>query len=255
MNREVIAANPWKKLRRLKAPGQDWHWCADEEVRRLLNVTPDLYWQARILLAYTAGLRKGELLNFTWADVEFATQAIQVAPKEQAEECWPWMHKDSDRRKSPLTDESADLLVELHGAQPAGHPYVLVPLDPYWFLIQEMRVRPICGNWKRSWRDVVNNFTQRFQLIVRKAGIRDHATFHDIRKTCTTNWFRHGLAIHEVKDLVGHSSIVTTERYFLRVDETALTLARKASSALSLRPAQTHFRRTAPFSDGSRSRP
>jgi integrase len=42
-----------------------------------------------------------------------------------------------------------------------------------------------------------------------KADIEKGA-FHDLRRTCLTNWFANGLSEHEVMAMAGHASFDTT---------------------------------------------
>ena len=42
-------------------------------------------------------------------------------------------------------------------------------------------------------------------------------TFHDLRRTCLSNWIVQGLSLHEVKELAGHAGIETTDRFYLAV--------------------------------------
>ena len=40
-----------------------------------------VWWQVFIHLVYTVGLRVNEILNLTWADVDFADDSIRVVAK------------------------------------------------------------------------------------------------------------------------------------------------------------------------------
>jgi len=62
------------------------------------------------------------------------------------------------------------------------------------------------------------------------AGIHT-GTFHDLRRTCLSNWIVQGLSLHEVKELAGHAGIETTERFYLAVRKDILDWARAASEA------------------------
>ena len=43
-------------------------------------------------------------------------------------------------------------------------------------------------------------------------------TYHDFRRSCITNWAK-ALQAHVVHKLAGHSSIKTTQQYYLSVQE------------------------------------
>ena len=63
-----------------------------------------------------------------------------------------------------------------------------------------------------------------------KAGI-EKGEFHDLRRTCLTNWLANGLGEHDVMTMAGHASFETTRRFYLAVRKDLLARARKASSA------------------------
>ena len=43
-----------------------------------------------ILTALCTGIRRGELLNATWQDIDFADQKMHVSPKQNTESTWEW---------------------------------------------------------------------------------------------------------------------------------------------------------------------
>jgi hypothetical protein len=61
------------------------------------------------------------------------------------------------------------------------------------------------------------------------AGI-ENGEFHDLRRTCLTNWFAHGLSEFDVMTMAGHSSFETTRRFYLAIRNDLIDRARTASS-------------------------
>jgi len=51
-----------------------------------------------ITLALTSGMRKGEILNLVWSDIDFDQMTITVTPKESTDYTWEWKIKDHDKR-------------------------------------------------------------------------------------------------------------------------------------------------------------
>ncbi|MNN84569.1 putative prophage phiRv2 integrase [compost metagenome] len=51
-----------------------------------------------------------------------------------------------------------------------------------------------------------------FNEACKKAGIDDF-TIHDLRHTCAAHLISAGVALAEVRDLLGHSTVMMTERY------------------------------------------
>jgi len=134
--------------------------------------------------------------------------------------------KDTDRRKVPLTDEVVKLLAEHQAEQPEGYPYVFVP--PKRFdRIQEARQ---AGKWTvRQGKCPVCNLRRQWLLILARAGV-ERGTFHDLRRTCITNWFAYGLSEYEVMIMAGHASFETTRKFYMAIRKDLIDRARQASS-------------------------
>ena len=184
-------------------------------------------WDLLIIVALTTAMRRAELLNCTWSDIDFEEQVINITPKDNTSNTWQWDIKDADERTLPLTDEVAQLLADHQAKQPEGYPYVFVPIARYDY-IQTLRNQ---GKWKYSDSrlKVVNNFTRQFEQILNTASIRK-GKFHDIRRTAITNWLANGMGEHDVMVLAGHSNFATTHEFYLAVADDLVDRARKASS-------------------------
>ncbi len=178
-------------------------------------------------MALTTGMRRGELLNCTWKDIDFGARAVEVTPKEDTEETWEWRVKDTDRRTLPLTDEVVSALAEHQSQQPEGYPYVFVPPCRYEH-IQKLRRQ---GRWtySDSRLKVINNFGRQFAKILKRAGIT-RGEFHDLRRTALTNFLANEeMSEHEVMVLAGHANFATTHRFYLAVADDLLDRARRAA--------------------------
>ena len=60
--------------------------------------------------------------------------------------------------------------------------------------------------WRAIWNEAIN-----------KSGIGWYPTTHDLRHANATQLLKSGVDVHEVKERLGHQSIVTTERYLHRI--------------------------------------
>jgi integrase len=120
------------------------------------------------------------------------------------------------------------LLVDLQNRRPEGYPYVLVPPGRYGHIQQELRPE---GKWTLSSarNSVINNFTKQFNQILAMAHV-EKRTFHDIRKTAITNWFRQGLTEYDVMTLAGHANFATTHKFYFAVADYLVARARKATT-------------------------
>jgi integrase len=232
VQRGQLDKSPLRYVSKPKVTEGEIHVYSDEECEQLVKAAGEVKigapfrWDIFILTALSTGMRRGELLNSTWRDVDFAGQKIRVSPKEDTEHTWEWRIKDAERRTVPLTDEVVRMLAEHQAAQPEGYPYVFVTPRRYDNILK-LRRR---GNWTvRQGRCPVSNFRYQFLSILERAGI-DEGTFHDLRRTCITNWFAHGLSEFEVMVMAGHSSFETTRKFYLAVRKDIIDRARKASA-------------------------
>ena len=116
---------------------------------------------------------------------------------------------------------------EIKAEQPEGYPYVFVPPRRYEHLqsVRKGAKLPI-----RQANCPVGNFRRQFQIILGRAVIRA-GQFHDLRRTCITNWFANGLTEFEVMILAGHASFDTTRKFYMAVRNDLIDKARVTSQA------------------------
>ena len=237
VNRKQLDENPFKHIDMPKSRKKKIRVYSDTECRSILKSACQYclewdmqyrpQWNLLIIVALTTAMRRSELLNCTWNDVDFEQQVINVTPKENTDRTWRWDIKDADERTLPLTDEVTQLLVDHQNRQPEGYPYVFVPVGRYDF-IQKLRDD---GKWKfsDSRLKVVNNFTPQFEKILKTAGVKK-GQFHDLRRTAITNWFANGMNENDVMVLAGHSNFATTHEFYLAVADDLVDRARLASA-------------------------
>ena len=254
--RGQLEENPFLYVRKPKASQRKVRVYTDEECDRLIKSaclfsgTGCVRWDYLIVVALCTGMRRGELLNTIWSDLDFDRQTIDVSPKENTDQTWEWHIKDTHRRTLPLTKEVTLLVAQLRHGQSKSSPYVFVPPSRY-ARIQKAREQ---GRWTvQNGICPVNNFTRQFKKILAKAKI-ENCEFHDLRRTCLTRWFAKGLREYDVMNLAGHADFETTRRFYLAVREDLLQRARKASAEALGGNFVAHLLRTPPESQ-KRKRP
>jgi len=235
-----LERNPFDGLPLLKVPRKSIRLLSEEEYEKIIRFAPSPIWKARLMLAKTAGLRRGEILNLTINDVDFAKGKIVVQAKSTTKRTWRWVVKDKDRREVPLTEEAAQLLIDIQTELPEGQPYLLLPPERYQYL---MRLKTKGQLIDRIRKCPDGNFRRNWKVICKIAGILD-GTFHDLRATCITEWLEKGMMPHEVQRLAGHSSIDTTMNYYVGTRESMIDRARQASSSVSDGNSVAHLLRT-----------
>ena len=232
VRRGQLQENPLKYLDEPKWSKRKIEIYKPGEIERILKAArhhrEPLRWDLLIYTALVTALRRGELLNATWRDVDFEAKTIDVSPKQSTPETWLWLIKDTDRRTLPLTDELVAMLAAHQVSQPSGYPYVFVPVRRYDH-IQKLRRQ---GRWTLvdSRLKVVNNFKPNFEKTLRRASVRIRR-FHDLRNTAITSWFRNGMSEYDVMKLAGHADFKTTHKFYLAIADDLIDRAREASNA------------------------
>ena len=237
VNRKQLDENPLQYIAVPKSAKKKVNIYADAQCRRIekaaqeyaskWNPETSVNWDLMITVALATAMRRAELLNCTWGDVDFDAQTIEVNSKQSTRDTWEWLVKDADHRTLPLTEEIVQMLVDHQAQQPEGYPYVLVPTARYDYIQNVLRPK---GEWTLTDArlKVVNNFRRQFNVILRKAGVKA-GTFHDIRRTTISMWLANGMSEYDVMVLAGHSSFATTHKFYLAVADDLVHRARAAT--------------------------
>ena len=179
---EMAEQNPVQKVRFLRQPEPRERVLTEEEERRLLEASSE-HLKPIICMALQTGMRKSEIANLRWEEVDLETREIEVVKT-----------KSGRKRTIPISSDLFKVLAELEGTR-QSNGFVFQYRDP---------------KTGRS-RHVVF-FRTAFEHACRRAGIKG-LTFHDLRHTFASRLVRKGVDLITIKDLLGHSSVRTTERY------------------------------------------
>jgi integrase len=233
VERKQLSENPLRYVRSPKWTKRTIEIFDDGDCQHILKVAREfrqestLRWDLLIYIALTTGMRRGELLNLVWADVDFEAKTVEASPKGDTREAWPWLIKDTDRRTLPLTNEAVSLLAEHQSRQPEKFPYVFVPECRY-DRIQELRKQ---STWtlSDSRLKVINNFDRKFKKLLKRAHVK-RGRFHDLRTTALTSWVVNGMGEYDLMRLAGHGDFNTTHRFYLAVTRELQDKARQVIS-------------------------
>ncbi len=171
----------------LRSIERDWHYVTSDEYEKLMACSP-LKLKLLIALCRLAALRRGEALNLEWSDVDWENNRIRIIADEE------WQPKDKDKRMVPICPELQALLLEAYNAAETGSEKVVSGVN-------------------------VNNLWRDFQVLFRRSDVKKYSKpFHTLRKSCITHWAV-SYPAHVVKEWADHSSLETTDRYYLQVPE------------------------------------
>lgn len=152
-----------------------------EEIEAIISKVVNLKHRAILVMIYSAGLRIGELtqINITHIDSKRKVVLIKKA-------------KGNKDRYSLLSDKVLDLLRDYYRKYRPAH-----------WLFEGPEGEPYS----------VGSIRKIFQRAVIKAGIKKKVTVHSLRHSFATHLLENGTDIRYIQNLLGHSSIKTTEIY------------------------------------------
>lgn len=165
----------------------DWHAANKEDA---LGQLPDLQWlKDTVQIAVATGLRRGELLNLRWEDVDLQQRQIHVRNREG------FRTKDGAERVVPVRGPALDVLRRLHAQSGDLDGPVITDRDG-------KPVKP-------------GRVTTRFKDMVRGAKLkgRERLNFHSLRHTCGAWLASKGVSERIIQEVLGHASSSTTEIY------------------------------------------
>ena len=144
-------------------------------------------------LAYTSAGRKDELLNLTWADIDFENNNVSFTPKKASKRILAWEPKDHEGRIVPIPEKVILLLADLQSEADESTSYVFITGARLDHILE----RRATGKWHET-SEIINNMLTRLKVFCKWAGVPLFC-LHDLRRSAITNWARH-LPIHAVHE-------------------------------------------------------
>lgn len=175
LDNDLIDKNPCRKLGNLRIKNPPERYLTkDEEVQLLKVCSPTM--QAVIKTAILSGLRKNELLNLKWVDINFNEKYL-IARET----------KNNKTREVPLCEPLIEVLNSI------------TKIGEYVF------INPITLD---KYKDVRSSFDR----AVKRSGI-PHISFHKLRHTTASRLNELGVDIVTIQEILGHQNINTTRAY------------------------------------------
>jgi site-specific recombinase XerD len=162
---------------------------SEQSILRMLTSTNNIKHRCIIALLYSSGIRRSELLNLKKGDIDYERMMITIRGG-----------KGNRDRVSLLSQTFMQSLIE----------YLQIYNPKYWFFESPTKK-------KYSSTSVLNIVKK----AARKAGLAQKVTPHTLRHSFATHLLEHGTDIRYVQDLLGHSSIKTTQIY-THISDTSL---------------------------------
>jgi len=182
-----LKENPTKEVAKLKVnDSTSPRFLTVDECRRLLEACPPELYSIYFTFLNT-GMRKAELENLEWEDIDFERRKISIRRKES------WQPKTVER-EIPFNDALHDLLENLRRDNAVTHRsrYVFCAKDG--------------GRLKTKLRE-------KLIKVAKQAEIQDLTRLHTLRHTFASHLVMQGVDLPTVMKLMGHADIQTTMIY------------------------------------------
>jgi integrase len=179
---EIVGSETLKRIRKvkpLKDEGKRLRYLSIEECNALINVC-DNHLKPIVVTALNTGMRRGEILNLRWDQVDLKHGFILLDRT-----------KNGERREIPINRTLEALFLDKSLIRRIDIPYVFYD--------------PVTGN---PYQEVKRSY----HTALRKAKIIDFH-FHDLRHTFASHLVMSGVDITTVSRLLGHKSLSMTLRY------------------------------------------
>ncbi len=174
--KDFDGSNPLKEVKFFKEDNHKLRYLEDHEIEKLIEVSKGNT-RAIVIVAVYTGMRRSEILNLTWRDIDFNRNHIELLQT-----------KSGKKRIINMNQRVVDALIGVR-----KHPksqYVFCKRD---------------GQPLKDIRSI-------FFLVLKKAGITEFR-FHDLRHTFASQLAMKGVDIITIKELLGHADMKTTMIY------------------------------------------
>ncbi len=194
---DYLKSNPFLKVKINKHQKEMPFFIGPAELDLILQKTQDKTHQDIFLFAFYTGCRLGEVVNLRWQNVDLENKRMLTIGDEH------FLTKTRMQRKIPIHTKISQMLKARYSER-------LIPPLPTDFVFCKNNGFPFTGEY----------ISKVFKKICRSLKIDEHVHFHTLRHSFASNLVQRGVPIYTLKDLLGHTSVKTTEIYAHNDDET-----------------------------------
>lgn len=173
--------NPVRRVDRLKQPKRAPRYLTADEIKQLVTAARETWAYPLVLCALHTGLRKSELFNLRWTDIDFDANTRTVQSNDE------WHTKNYRSRTLELTPALRRELATI----PRRSKYVFT---------------------YRGGQKLASNVTKTFGSIVERAGL-ERVTLHTLRHTFASHLAMQGVPLVHIQHLLSHQDYTTTLVY------------------------------------------
>ncbi len=178
-----LKENPFRIVLEIRIDSKLPRFLTRDEFKAIISLIDDDMLINVCKFGVLTGARRGEILNLQLKDIDFENHLITIQSSEN------YRVKHGKSRIIPLPKAVMPILKSIE------------PSDIFVFDIE--------GNWKAKEEFV----TKGFKKFSRAAGLDEEVKFHTLRATAASWWAQAGATALQIKELLGHKYVKTTEHY------------------------------------------
>ncbi len=178
-----IKENPCDSVKQLKINDEKTKFFAREQCDLLLANIKDAWFRRIVLFAIVTGLRRGEIPNLKWTDYDQEKQTISIQSSSE------YRVKGGKARTIVLHEDAIKILQ-------------LIPRKGELIFVRDQG-EPVDAS----------HISKKLKKLIRKLGLPEDLHFHSLRHTFGTYAADAGVPVNTIKEIMGHSSILTTQNY------------------------------------------
>jgi integrase len=179
----LVVSNPFKDCKMFRIPHVTPTYFRKEEFGLLLRTITDQRFRLLVLFAALTGMRRGEIVNIRWVDIDMSARLIFIQNSEN------FTVKAMRSRTIPMNPDAFNLLRDV----PRESEYVFVDAE------------------RKPYR--AGTVTKKFKRFVKTCGLSEKIHLHSLRHSYASWLVQSEIPLAEVQKLLGHSSVVTTQIY------------------------------------------
>ncbi len=175
-----------------------------------------------VMIAFYSGMRLDEIVNLKWKNVDLENRVITVGDEN-------FITKGRKQRFIPIGEEAFEILVRREKSNVKSETRNVGGITPYDSkpVARLIRLNQTVGDpstspgmtnefvfCKKDGSKYCGNYVSRkFKDACKAAGMDATIHFHSLRHSFASNLVQKGVPLYTIKELLGHSSISTTEIY------------------------------------------
>ena len=186
-NWEYIQTNPFKKIKAPKTQNKLPVYISKDDLNTIIENTKEDYLKNLFTFAFHTGMRLAEILNMKWSWIDIKHKSIIIKNDDS------FTTKSKADRVIPMNDTTINILT-------AQRTNIHLENDFIFYRLLGIKLNECF-------------ISKQFKKSARKAKLNEAIHFHTLRHSFASRLVQQSVPLYFIKELLGHSSITTTEIY------------------------------------------